>query len=801
MIGGLGGGGILALGDDVFQKEYEVIELLGSGNSGEVYRLSHQRHGSNRVMKLFVPFYQLRQARLNDSDMSEHSRHIIEAARNSPYQKREYNFLSRIDHPFVVKVHDYGLQPLDRNQRTRLQEASGAASGSGSIELPFIIAMYVEGVDLKERLRQLSRANVLKVLRSIAEAIDYIHVEHDLLHLDIKSSNVRVRLDGYPVLLDFALSQDLSAEAVARDDEVRGGIDWDLTPFRKGTSNVAEFIQRTQTEGIPRSEFREEAFPGLDLYQVGLMMRDCREEISAALTPAEAQYFNMLAEQLTEWNEVKNHDSGSLSPLFQKIDVTHIYLAIRPGTSHGGKEIVLSADRRVFVPPQLVPIVEHAELTRLNRLNQLSLLSSEFAGATHSRYEHSLDVLRLAQSAVRRLSDDPKFRQVFDEGDVELLLVSAVLHDINHLAMMHLYQESDLDLLKDQESQRSRDLFWEALNAPHQGQLSLADVISETLKQDAVRLHRILESPWKMQRSDADRIISSLIDSGIDLDKLSYLRLDSERSGLDFAGGIDVRGLLEAMSIVEFERRDNGQVVDRGLHIAFDEASLPLIETVAMARTRAFHDLYWCDENRAMMAQVLACARAIHNATGDGEVLNSLMVKLRGEDEFTVLRRLDALGEEIIEHRFGLASLFDVLSGSKPMLIHSSSQHTGRIRALTPTAREEFERGLRQRLEDDVPGMDSSSIVMVDVPRRPLDLGGRIVIVDGQGHARDALEMSDILKAQQERLRKLSERTRIFVSGVASDDWQEAAASRGREIVPRAVADAIDEGLDRSSLR
>lgn len=792
MSGGLGGGGILAVGDYVYQGEYEVIELLGGGNSGEVYRISHQRHGDNRVIKLFVPFYQLRQARFDEPSRSEHTRLIIEAARKSPYQKREYKFLSKIDHPFVVKVHDYGLHTLDKNQRSRLQQASGVGSSSGGLELPFIIAMYVEGVDLKQRLPELNRADVLKVLRSIAEAIDYIHVEHQLLHLDIKSGNVRVRSDGYAILLDFALSQDLSSEALARDEEVRGGIDWDLTPFRKGTSNVAEFIRRTQTEGIPRSEFRKEAFPGLDLYQVGLMMRECREGIAAALTPSEVQYFNILTEQLTTWSEVKDYEPGSLSSLFQKIDTTHVYLAIRPGTSHGGKEIVLSADRRVFVPPQLVPVAEHAELTRLNRLNQLSLLSSEFAGATHSRYEHSLDVLRLAQSAVRRLSDDPTFRRTLDESDVELLLVSALLHDINHLPMAHLYQESDLELLKDKESQRDRDLFREALTKPHSGQLPLDEVVSDTLEHNPERLHRILESPWEAQTSEEDRIISSLIDSGVDLDKLSYLRLDSERSGLGFAGGIDVRGLLEAMCIVKYVRRDEGREVDQGLHLAFHESSLSLIEALAIARTRAFHDLYWCSENRAMMAQVLACARAIRNATGNSEVLNDLMVSSRGETEFAVLRRLDEVAEEELGYGFGLASLFDVLRGSKPVLVHSSSRYTDRLRRLTPVARQEFETHLRQKLDEIIPGM-RSSVVMVDVPRRSLDLGGRIVVVDGEGRPGDAVEMSEILKVQQERLRKLSERTRIFVSGLAA---------LGRpDPISRAVADAIEEGLGRSSLR
>ena len=802
MTGGLDGGGILALGDLIFQQEYEVIELLGSGNSGEVYRLDHPRHGRNRVLKLFVPYYQLRQARLDEPDRSDHSRHIIETAKNSPYQSREYSFLSRIDHPFVVKVHDYNLHTLTAQQKNRLLEVSGAGGVAGKIDLPFIIAIYVEGSDLKQRLNEMGRIEVLKVLRCLTEAIDYIHLEHDVLHLDIKSSNVRVRSDGYPVLLDFALSQDLSTEALAQNDTVKGGIDWDLTPFRHGTSNIAEFIQRTQAEGISRTEFRAEAFPGLDLYQVGLMMRDCGDAISSALTPAEARYFTMLVGHLTDWPGVRSRHPGSLSGLFHKIDATQVYLAIRPGPAHAGKEIVLSTDRRVFVPPQLMPIVEHAELTRLNRLNQLSLLSSEFAGATHSRYEHSLDVLRIAQSAVRRLSDDPTFRQVFDEEDVELLLTTALLHDINHLPMMHLYQESDLDLLMDRESQENRDLFDEALKKSYESCGSLADVISDTLGQDPTRLHRILESPWANQASDADRIISSLIDSGADLDKLSYLRLDSERSGLGFADGLDAAAFLSGMSVVEFEQQDDGTVVDRGLHIAFPERSLPLIEMLSMARTRAFHDLYWCDENRAMMAQVLACARAICNRSGDVEVLNDLMLNSRGDTEFAVLQRLDALAMDTVDHHFGLAALFDALSGSKPLLIHSSSDCTARIRKLDPSSREEFERCFRRSISTLAPSIESaSSFLMFDVPLRSLDLGGRIVVVDRQGQPRNAVDMSEVLKTQQERLRKLSDRTRIFVSGAATREWQKAVDSRGQEAVSAEVANAISEGLGRPSLR
>jgi len=176
------------------------------------------------------------------------------------------------------------------------------------------------------------------------------------------------------------------------------------------------------------------------------------------------------------------------------------------------------------------------------------------------------------------------------------------------------------------------------------------------------------------------------------------------------------------------------------------------------------------------------------------------MVSARGETEFAVLRRLDEVAEQELGYGFGLASLFDALRGSKPVLVHSSSLYTDRLRRLTPADRQEFEKNLRQKLDEIIPGM-KSSVVMVDVPRRSLDLGGRIVVVDGEGRPRDAVEMSEILKVQQEKLRKLSERTRIFVSGLAADHQRPVTASGRPDPISRAVADAIEEGLGRSSLR
>src|SRR5690606_7673605 len=114
----------------------------------------------------------------------------------------EYRFLSGLDHPYIVKVHDYGYETLSGGQADRLRQKTGIGA-TGQVTLPTILAAYVDGKSFSDGVAELDRGGVLRVLRSAAEALDYLHSTHELLHLDVKSGNFRVRPDGYPILLDF----------------------------------------------------------------------------------------------------------------------------------------------------------------------------------------------------------------------------------------------------------------------------------------------------------------------------------------------------------------------------------------------------------------------------------------------------------------------------------------------------------------------------------------------------------------------------------------------------------------------
>lgn len=95
---------------------------------------------------------------------------------------REARILAGLNHPNVVQVHD-------------IFEASGTA---------YIIMEYAEGETLKEWLPAHGDnfPAVREVLQKLLRTLDYLH-GNSVLHRDIKPTNIVVREDGEPVLLDF----------------------------------------------------------------------------------------------------------------------------------------------------------------------------------------------------------------------------------------------------------------------------------------------------------------------------------------------------------------------------------------------------------------------------------------------------------------------------------------------------------------------------------------------------------------------------------------------------------------------
>jgi len=149
---------------------YELLRPLGQGGMGAVYVARHanvQRPVALKVMGATTD------------------------ARSLERFRREAEFLARIRHPNVVQVHDFQLGPP-----------------------AFLVTELVEGRDLANHLKEhgpMSEDRALEVLGALASGLSVIHAE-GILHRDLKPENVILRPTGEPVLLDFGVARDESAE-------------------------------------------------------------------------------------------------------------------------------------------------------------------------------------------------------------------------------------------------------------------------------------------------------------------------------------------------------------------------------------------------------------------------------------------------------------------------------------------------------------------------------------------------------------------------------------------------------------
>ena len=99
---------------------------------------------------------------------------------------REIKTLSRLEHPHVAKLLDYGERDW----------------------LVYLAMAYIEGPTLKEHIAQVRRVSVsdaVRIARDLLDALAYAH-EHNIVHRDVKPDNIVLSSNG-AMLLDFGIAR------------------------------------------------------------------------------------------------------------------------------------------------------------------------------------------------------------------------------------------------------------------------------------------------------------------------------------------------------------------------------------------------------------------------------------------------------------------------------------------------------------------------------------------------------------------------------------------------------------------
>jgi serine/threonine protein kinase len=151
-----------------FGDRYRVDGVLGTGAMGKVYRATDIEAGREVALKVLHP---------------------DKAAREQVLARfrREAEILTRIGHPNIVHIHDWGIT---------------------DVGVDYIAMEVLEGRTLRDHLREtgpLTPRQFLPILVGVADAVAAAHVK-GVVHRDLKPDNVFLQADGAPKVVDFGLS-------------------------------------------------------------------------------------------------------------------------------------------------------------------------------------------------------------------------------------------------------------------------------------------------------------------------------------------------------------------------------------------------------------------------------------------------------------------------------------------------------------------------------------------------------------------------------------------------------------------
>jgi serine/threonine protein kinase/Tol biopolymer transport system component len=173
---------------------YDVLEPIGSGGMGEVYRARDTTLGRDVALKALPQLSAL------DSDRLARFR-------------REAHLLASLNHPNIAAI--YGFEESIAVPSPR---HVGAPGRSSNIIVRALALELVEGPTLADRIAQgpIPVDDAVPIACQIAEALAAAH-EHGIIHRDLKPANIKVRSDGIVKVLDFGLAKALDPAAGAQD--------------------------------------------------------------------------------------------------------------------------------------------------------------------------------------------------------------------------------------------------------------------------------------------------------------------------------------------------------------------------------------------------------------------------------------------------------------------------------------------------------------------------------------------------------------------------------------------------------
>jgi len=271
---------------------YTMLGEIGQGGMSTVYLAKQDKLGRHVAIKI-APSW------LGGGDRAR--RMLV----------HEAHALARLTHPNIVVIHDIidvddtfaiAMEWVDGLTLTGLLRA--LPKHPHDDDIPLLRAALGTPKEQHGNFEVSAHRHFAKLIHDVARAVQTVH-DNEMLHLDIKPSNVLVRRDGTPLLADFGVTRDLSLET-------------DQTRTFAGTPVYAA------PEQIRRDD--QNIGPHTDVYSLGVTLY----EIIARRQPLQGMDVASIAKYIESGSMPKLSSITDVSPDLENI----VHKAISPEREH-----------------------------------------------------------------------------------------------------------------------------------------------------------------------------------------------------------------------------------------------------------------------------------------------------------------------------------------------------------------------------------------------------------------------------------------------------------------------------------
>jgi len=454
----------------------------------------------------------------------------------------------------------------------------------------------------------------IRLIKDIVSGVACLF-DNSMVHGDIKPSNVLVDSNG-------GIVSDLGSAL-----RTNVPVDTQITFTGKYAhpEKIAEAAKTGDSNRYRKKITKTDRLMIWDIYSLGCTILELLEQYSEAnrslITPYNYRYLKLLGSRMLDargstyfshynfptsfYRETSYQEISGILDDLRKLTGEYSPTAFLPELNFHSTDVVQGGMFGATpTSPELLQLLKHPTLRRLNSISQLGLILFLYPGATHSRGEHSFGVF----SNVARILDalwhdpgNPMFRQLMNPPDLRACMLAGLLHDIGQYPLAHDLEDADsfffdheavgrafFDKQVDGEVPVSEllDTLWPAVS----GESKMSRRVRDILDAKSLGGHTRLKN----------HMLHSIIDGPIDADKLDYLPRDGSKLGIPYGAGVDFQRLMKVITIVHTIEGGTKVKAALGIH----ENGKVAAESVAFARYAMFGAVYWHRTSRAVKAML-----------------------------------------------------------------------------------------------------------------------------------------------------------------------------------------------------